>query len=191
MIKGISTMTIIIKRYQNRKLYNTQSKSYITLEDVEGLIKQGEEIKVIDNQTGNDITAVTLSQVIFEIEKNRSGFIPRSLLLSLVQSGGNKLEEIRNTIFFSLNLYHYYDVEIERRVNALIDAGEMTEAEGSEFLKKMLTVAQPVHDLRLNVEAKINEYLKNLQIPTESDIQMLIDKIDELSQRVDVLNAKE
>jgi polyhydroxyalkanoate synthesis repressor PhaR len=181
---------IIIKRYQNRKLYNTHSKRYITLEEIENLIKNREDIKVIDNKTGNDITAVTLSQIIFELEKNRSGFLPIRLLLSLVQSGGNKIEDIRNNIFDSLNLFHYYDLEIERRINYLVEAAELSQDEGSNILAKMLAASQRVHSIRWNVEVKINEYIKENQIPTENDILMLIQKIDELSQQVDEINSK-
>jgi polyhydroxyalkanoate synthesis repressor PhaR len=184
-------MPIIIKRYQNRKLYNTQSKRYITLEEIENLIKNEEDIKVIDNKTGNDITSVTLSQIIFELEKNRSGFLPMRLLLSLVQSGGDKIEDIGNNIINSLSLFHYHDIEIERRINYLIESGELSQEEGSNFLTKMLTASQQIHPVRWNVEAKINEYLMEKQIPTENDFLMLMQKIDELSQQVDEINSKQ
>ena len=183
-------MPITIKRYQNRKLYNTQSKRYITLEEIENLIKNQEEVRVIDNKTGYDITAVTLSQIIFELEKNRSGFLPNKLLLSLVQSGGNKIEDIRNNVFESLGIFHQYDIEIDRRINYLIEIGELSKEEGSSILAKMLAASQQIHTVRWNIEAKINEYIKEKQIPTENDFLMLIQKIDELSQRVDEINAK-
>ena len=88
-------MPILIKRYQNRKLYNTQTKRYITLEEIEDLIKKEEDVIVIDNNSGKDITAITLSQIIFEFEKNRKGILPIKLLLSLIQSGGNRIDEIK------------------------------------------------------------------------------------------------
>jgi polyhydroxyalkanoate synthesis repressor PhaR len=184
-------MPIIIKRYQNRKLYNTRSKRYITLEEIENLIKNEEEIKVIDNKTGNDITAVTLSQIIFELEKNHTGFLPMRLLLSLVQSGGNKIEDIRKNIFDSLNLLHYYDSEIEKRIKYLIASGELSQEEGSNFLTKMLAASQQIHSVRWNVEEKINEYIKDRQVPSENDYLMLIQKIDEISKQVDEINSKQ
>ncbi|MCK5314811.1 MAG: polyhydroxyalkanoate synthesis regulator DNA-binding domain-containing protein, partial [Anaerolineales bacterium] len=69
-----------IKRYPNRKLYDTEAKQYITLDEIADLIRQGQEIRVTDNVTGEDLTAVTLSQIIFEQEKKQSGFLPRSVL---------------------------------------------------------------------------------------------------------------
>jgi len=181
-------MPVLIKRYQNRKLYNTQSKSYITLEELADLVREEQEIKVIDNKTGKDITAVTLSQIIFEVEKNHAGFLPIKLLISLVQSGGNKVEEIRRNIFEALSLFHHYDLEIERRINLLIDNGELSQEEGGLLLEKLLAASESLHHTREDVESKIFRYLWSRQVPTESDLQEIIRKVDHLSQRVDELN---
>jgi polyhydroxyalkanoate synthesis repressor PhaR len=182
-------MPVIIKRYRNRKLYNTQSKCYITLGEIEELVKEQEKVKIIDNITGNDITAITLSQIIFELEKNRAGFLPSNLLLSLVQSGGKRIEEIRQNIFNSLNLIHHFDVEIERRVNLLIRNGELSQEVGTQLLGKLLSVSYREEDIRENVEGRIIEFLRERQIPTKNDIQTLINKIETLSKRVERLNV--
>jgi polyhydroxyalkanoate synthesis repressor PhaR len=182
-------MPVIIKRYRNRKLYNTESKCYITLGEIEELVKKQEEVKIIDNITGNDITTITLSQIIFELEKNRAGFLPSNLLLSLVQSGGKRIEEIRQNIFNSLNLIHHFDVEIERRVNLLIRHGELSQEVGTQLLGKLLSVSYREEDIRENVEGRIIEFLRERQIPTKNDIQTLINKIETLSKRVERLNV--
>lgn len=184
-------MAIVIKRYLNRKLYNTQSKRYITLEEIEELIKDQEEVRVVDNQTGNDITAITLSQIIFELEKNREGFLPHTLLLSLVQSGGKRIEEIRRNVFNSLNLAHHFDNEIERRVNQLISDGQIKEEVGNQLLEKLLSVSYPQEDLRENIEARITELLHSSQMPTKTDLQALIQKIDDLTKRVDDIHLND
>jgi len=184
-------MPILIKRYQNRKLYNTQSKSYVTLEEITDLIKDEQEIKVVDNKTGKDITAVTISQIILEVEKKQAGFLPIKLLLSLVKSGGNRIDEIRQNIFEALSLFHHYDLEIEKRINFLIEQGELSREEGSQLLDKLLAASQQLHQTRDDVEGKIFRYLWSQQIPTESDVQGLIEKINQLSQRVDELNLSE
>lgn len=176
---------VVIKRYQNRKLYNTESKRYITLEEIEDLIKKEREIKVIDNQTGKDITAITLSQIIFESEKNHTGFLPINLLLSLVQSGGHRIDDLRRNIFNSLSLFHHYDVEIERRVNLLIEQGELNQEAGTQLLGKLLAVSNQLHDSRMDVEKKILDYLRDHQISTDKDLEDLIQRVDAMSQRVD------
>ena len=79
---------VLIKRYPNRKLYNTQSRGYVRLESVADLIRQGHEIQVIDHASGEDLTAVILSQIILEQEKKQAGSAPRAVLAGLVQAGG-------------------------------------------------------------------------------------------------------
>jgi polyhydroxyalkanoate synthesis repressor PhaR len=176
-------MPVIIKRYRNRKLYNTQSKRYITLEEIEELIKQQVEIKVVENDTDNDITATTLSQIIFELEKNQTGILPISLLISLVQSGGKRMDEIRRNIFNSLNLPHHFDVEIERRVNQLVTNGEFSQEVGNQILQKLLSIGYKQEDLLENVEGKFIDLLRERQIPSKNDFQLLINRIETLSKK--------
>jgi polyhydroxyalkanoate synthesis regulator phasin/uncharacterized ubiquitin-like protein YukD len=59
----------LIKKYANRKLYDTRTSSYITLESIAGLVRDGHEIKVVDRETGQDLTQVTLSQIVLSEEK--------------------------------------------------------------------------------------------------------------------------
>jgi polyhydroxyalkanoate synthesis repressor PhaR len=59
----------LIKKYANRKLYDTRTSSYITLEGIAGLVRDGHEIKVVDRESGHDLTQVTLSQIVLSEEK--------------------------------------------------------------------------------------------------------------------------
>ena len=86
---------LIIKRYPNRKLYDTEAKKYITLDGISDLIRDGQEIQVLDHASGEDLTAVILTQIIFEQEKKNSGFLPRSVLRGLVQAGGDTIGSLR------------------------------------------------------------------------------------------------
>jgi polyhydroxyalkanoate synthesis repressor PhaR len=76
----------LIKRYSNRKLYDTAAKRYISLRDVALLIRDGEEVQVIDFDSGDDMTALVLSQIIFEQEKRQGGSLPKSVLAGLVRA---------------------------------------------------------------------------------------------------------
>jgi polyhydroxyalkanoate synthesis repressor PhaR len=82
----------IIKRYANRKLYDTERSSYVTLEDIAVMIKAGEEVQVVDNKSGEDLTSVTLAQIIFEAEKKKTA-MPLSLLRTLIRDGGDAIGE--------------------------------------------------------------------------------------------------
>lgn len=76
-----------IKRYPNRKLYDTESSSYITLDQIADMVVQGQEIKVIDNANNQDITAATLTQVIFEQQKRSKNLAPVDALRKVIQQG--------------------------------------------------------------------------------------------------------
>ncbi len=177
-------MPVVIKRYRNRKLYDTQTKRYITLEGIKGLIKNSQEIMVVDNRTGKDITGITLRQIILEVGKDHSGYLPIKLLTGLVRSGGTRVEEIRRNVFHTLNLYHHYDLEIQRRINFLIERGELSNDEGNALLAKLLSVDRRPQDAQYEEDGKILRYLWSRQIPTQSDLQGLSLKLEQLARRV-------
>lgn len=83
--------TKIIKRYQNRKLYDTQQSCYVTLDDIAKMIRTSEDVMVIDNKTKNDITAATLTQIIFESEKKASQYAPLFTLREIIQNGNGSI----------------------------------------------------------------------------------------------------
>ncbi len=86
-----TTTPKIIKRYQNRKLYDTQQSCYVTLDDIAKMIRASEEVTVIDNKTKRDITASTLSQIIFEAEKKAADYAPLYVLRDIIQHGNGSM----------------------------------------------------------------------------------------------------
>ncbi len=83
-------MTVLIKRYANRKLYNTETSRYITLRGIAELVEQNLEVRVIDNETGEDITGTTLSQIL--VDSGRDGrSVSHTLLSDLIQRGSDAL----------------------------------------------------------------------------------------------------
>jgi polyhydroxyalkanoate synthesis repressor PhaR len=85
--------TRIVKRYANRKLYDTQRSRYVTLDQIADMIRSGEDVKIVDNNSKEDLTAITLAQIIFEEEK-KSSFLPLSALRNIIQSGGNSIQQL-------------------------------------------------------------------------------------------------
>ncbi len=80
-------MAYVIKRYSNRKLYDTQESRYVTLEEIEEMIRAGKEISVVDAATGEDLTSVSLAQIILENERNRRAALPSAFLHQLIKHG--------------------------------------------------------------------------------------------------------
>lgn len=95
-------MGYVIKRYSNRKLYDTQESRYVTLEELEELIRAGKEISVVDASTGEDLTSVTLTQIILENERSRRGSLPTGFLHQLIKHGEAWQEFVQHAMRASL-----------------------------------------------------------------------------------------
>ena len=78
--------TIVIKKYPNRRLYDTSGSRYINLEDIGELIRKGKDVQVVDAQTGEDLTRVTLTQIIVDDAKQQPTGLPLELLRQLIMS---------------------------------------------------------------------------------------------------------
>lgn len=167
-----------IKRYPNRKLYDTEAKQYITLNGIADLIRDGEEIQVVDHTSGEDLTTITLTQIIFEQEKQHAGFLPRSVLTGLVQAGGEKLSTLRRTLALPLDLLHHVDEEIDHRLRVLIRRGELGEEEGNRLRSKLLSHRQPAA-LQLS-EDQLEQALMEHDVPTRDELQQLEVKLENL-----------
>ena len=89
----------LIKKYANRKLYDTRTSRYITLEGISELVRDGHEIKVVDRGNGHDLTQVTLSQIVLSREKRGPG--------EAIQEGGQTLlDYVRRTLNVPSDLRH-------------------------------------------------------------------------------------
>lgn len=85
---------IIIKKYANRRLYNTRSSSYITLDDLSRMTREGADFKVLDAKTGKDITHAILTQIIMEEEASGEQMLPVSFLRQLIAMYGNSMQAL-------------------------------------------------------------------------------------------------
>lgn len=80
-------MIRLIKRYESRKLYDTEESRYVSLDEISTWIRQGQEVKVVDNATGSDVTSQTLTQIILDEGRRGTSFLPSELLHDLVRMG--------------------------------------------------------------------------------------------------------
>src|ERR1700761_158446 len=85
---------VVIKKYANRRLYNTQSSSYVTLEHLSEMVKEGVDFVVFDAKTNEDITRQVLTQIIFEAENSGQNLLPIQFLRQLIQMYGNQLQSL-------------------------------------------------------------------------------------------------
>jgi polyhydroxyalkanoate synthesis repressor PhaR len=179
---------LTIKRYPNRKFYDTEEKRYITLEDISERIRGGREIQVIDQRSGEEITSVVLSQIILEQEKKRSGFVPRSVLTGLVQAGGFTMGRMRRALANPLDVLKQIDEEIAQRIDLLIKRGELAEEEGHLWREKLLKNLSEEDTSPLD-ESKIQRLLDERGVPSSSDLELLSQQLEELMEKLEDLET--
>jgi len=85
-------MVRLIKRYESRKLYDTEESRYVSLDELAGWIRTGQQVEVVDNSTGADVTAQTLTQIILDEGRKGTNFLPSELLHELVRAGQRAVE---------------------------------------------------------------------------------------------------
>jgi polyhydroxyalkanoate synthesis repressor PhaR len=159
-------MAALIKRYANRKLYNTASSRYITLKGIAELIHEGEEVQVIDNETGQDLTSVVLSQILVDDQKQQqpSGALPGRLLSELIQKGGDALySALRRSVDDAQeNLAEFRD-----NVRRWIQPPRGKDVELPE-------ISRAVHQA-------VERVLRLIDLPTRSDLEALSKNLERLT----------
>jgi polyhydroxyalkanoate synthesis repressor PhaR len=87
-------MTIIIKKYPNRRLYNTEISEYITLDNLKDLVKKNIDFVVQDAKSGEDLTRITLTQIIFDLESSGDALLPINFLKQLINFYDDSLSSV-------------------------------------------------------------------------------------------------
>lgn len=181
----------IIKRYPNRKLYDTDAKRYITLNEIAALIRAGEEVVVMDHATDEDLTAVVLTQIIFEQEKLQKGFLPKSVLTNLVRAGGDTLGTLRRGLTLPLDLWRHVDEEIDRRVQHLISKGDLAREEGLRLRDKLLSPVFAAPETAVPGQVDMERLLTDHGVPTREELERLNAQIEALSAKLESVIGRE
>ncbi len=128
----------VLKKYPNRRLYDTDQSAYVTLEDVAKMIKDGVQIEVIDLKTNQDVTAFILSQIIMERAKKNNALLPVSLLHLIIRFG----EDVLNDFFEKyleriIDSYLYYKNNMEEQFTSYLEMGMDLSKRTEKNVKKM------------------------------------------------------
>jgi len=126
----------MIKRYGNRKLYDTQESRYVTLEAIASFVKQGEEVRVVDNDSGEDLTAVTFAQIILEEERRNNGLLPLPILRKIIQQGEATLQDIATRVDRGMEAIGTIGEKAGKRVQELVGRGA---PQGKALIEDLLT----------------------------------------------------
>ncbi|GIU82661.1 MAG: polyhydroxyalkanoate synthesis repressor PhaR [Acidobacteria bacterium] len=137
---------VIIKRYGNRRLYNTETGGYVTYEDLINLIREGRDIKVVDSVTSEDVTKTILIQLILEEEKRKKAILPTEFLFQLLRSREEAVQDFfKNHLAASFEAYLRTKEEFDKRFRAMLEmastAPQLWEKliPGAEIFREILT----------------------------------------------------
>lgn len=129
----------VIKRYSNRKLYDSEAARYVTLDELGDRIRAGEDISVVDHESGADLTAATLMQIMFEREKKVGGMLPKAILTGLIQAGNTAVDSLRSGLNALVENSPAFEAEIRRRVKIMVDDGLLAVEEAQRMIDLLLS----------------------------------------------------
>ncbi len=136
--------TLIIKRYGNRRLYNTETGSYVNYQDLVKLIRDGHDIQVIDSTTKADVTKSVLMQIILEEEKSDKNLLPTTFLYQVLRSREEAAQDFfKHYLAASFAAYMKTKEEFDRRFRSLLDMG----SSAPNLLEKFIPGAETVKEL--------------------------------------------
>jgi len=128
-------MKRIIKKYSNRKLYDTRSKSLVSLSQVAKFIEEGEEVEVVDHRTGEDITSLAMAQIVLSRELSKGGKSNLSLLRDLIRRGKRSVHELASV---AEELTAQGEERVKKVVADLVDRKKLTKMEGRAILNNLM-----------------------------------------------------
>lgn len=184
----MSNDKVIIKRYQNRKLYDTQHSMYVTLDDIAKMMKEGEDVQVLDNKTGEDITKVTLAQIVFEEEKKKQSMLPLDLLKKVIKEGGDAIKDFfEKTIDTGMTSFSKAKEGAEKVIGLIKD--EIGSDEGGNILHDVIHKTQ---DISRKIDEKIKSTVESVTHvgSLQTEIRSLRKKISTLEDKLKVYERR-
>jgi polyhydroxyalkanoate synthesis repressor PhaR len=201
----------VIKRYTNRKLYDTVESRYVTLDEIALMIKEGVEVQIVDNRTKEDLTSVTLAQIIFEEEKKRNR-MPLTVLREIIRHPGESLTDfIQKEVTPRVASIRE---EAESRLDKLLRREDKPEAEASSAEPPAEQAQQPQQDAsaaanaaggpaellkasqraleewQRRIDERVKHVVENLagNLPAMGrDMQALVQRLEELEKKLEEL----
>ena len=169
----------LIKRYSNRKLYDTERSSYVTLEEISQMVRDGSELRIVDNKSGEDITSVTLAQIVFEQEKKDKRTLPMQALRDMIRSPSDFISRLSRDVS-DMREDAMTQVEKVKRTAAQQQAEVV--APVREFLD---SIPRALEEVQARIDLRIGESFEQLKHLPET-----VDQVKRLKAEVARLQKK-
>jgi polyhydroxyalkanoate synthesis repressor PhaR len=186
---------ITIKKYANRRLYNTGSSTYVTLEDLAEMVKSGEDFVVFDAKSGEDITRSVLTQIIFEQESKGQNLLPITFLRQLIRFYGDSIQNLIPTYLdFSIDSFVREQEKLRDRMtstfgpSALDVIGDQVRR-NTDMFEQAMRMFLPFGQGR--PEAPPTGEERGSSSSTEGDIDAVRRQLEEMQRQLDALKKKD
>ena len=182
-----------IKKYANRKLYDTTDKKYISRTRLSELIRQGQDIVIIDNETGEDLTASIVSGLIATTRGKAGGTVSSSVLIQLFRKGGNALTDYaKRYVSFWQRSFTMAEEEIDDMVKGLVKSKEISQSEGIRLKKEVIGFTTALKGwISDTIDRRLKELLAGTNLASKDHISELNLRISTLEKKLKALEDKQ
>lgn len=169
----------LIKRYSNRKLYDTERSSYVTLEEISQMVREGAELRIVDNKSGEDITSVTLAQIVFEQEKKDKRTLPMQALRDMIRSPSDFISRLSRDV---TDMREDAKTQVEKVKRTAVQQQAEVVAPVREFLD---SIPRALEEVQARIDLRIGESFEQLKHLPET-----VEQVKQLKGEVSRLQKK-
>ena len=187
----------VIKRYSNRRLYDTEASRTLTQTDLASLIKGGVEVRVVDSATGKDVSLMVLGRIVLA-EASSWGDVKQSkeLFTTIIELGGKKTMSIlKNTVLASIGIIQVTKAKAEKIIDDLIKKGELDKSDRKKAVMELLDKAEKsTAGIREKISkeagkaqkeiSKLAKEVRDYKLIKRTDLQKIETKLDKLTKVV-------
>jgi polyhydroxyalkanoate synthesis repressor PhaR len=176
----------VIKKYANRKMYDTHDKRYVSMDQLSELIKKGEEVMVIDNRTGDDITTAIISQLLGRNSKEKDKTVSSQLLMQLLRKGGGTLTDYaKKYMALWQGAFNMAEDEVTQLINRLVKNKELSTAEAGKLKNEIMGYTRSLKSwISDRIDKRVGEVLQSMNLATDDQVKALSAKVAALSKKV-------
>ena len=149
---------VLIKKYGNRRLYDSSNSQYVNLDDIAGLVREGKDVQVVDAKTGQDLTRVTLTQIITEDAKEKQTGLPLELLRQLIVASDEVRQEF--VMWYLKSAFDTYQ-KVQDSVQSRLGEVQSAILSPVDMMKKFLGAAAPTPP-RVEAEPELDALRKRI-----------------------------
>jgi len=186
--------TRIIKRYKNRRLYDTQEKKTIKLEDLAKLVKGDVEFKVIDSWTKKDVTLSVLTKVLSDsLTEDKRNLKQTSKLIRLLIARGGEItvDFFKKSVLFGLGVFDLTKEKAEKLVDEMIKRGEMSQSDKAKAVKELLKGHdERMKKLKTKIDERVEKVTAKVRGKEKDELGKLHKKLDDLTKVVEKLEKR-